>query len=205
MYAVFALRALMLTACIHQSVSQQLKTPVTRTPSQDNIALVVLANKGVPTTDGSFCSDADADTISNTLIESIGDTTGRDLRDAQNGRMLPSCNTLCANFAQGQCYVAYWWCSNRRDLEVEEEKELEKVATTPNLRGLDRRLASSITTDWKQWEVSHPTEYQLCLDRKALVESALLNIIKSDLVSQKCHNMLLRRFTIGCVDVSTLN
>ena len=202
---MLALRALMLAACIHQSVSQQLMTTATQPLTEDTIALVVLANKGVPTTDGSFCSDADAETVSNTLTESIGNTPGRDLRDEQNGRMLPSCLTLCAGFPRGQCYLVYSWCSNRRDLEVEEEKELEKVATTPNLRGLDRRLASSITTDWKQWEVSHPTEYQLCLDRKALVESALLNIIKSDLVAPKCHNMLLNRFTIGCVDVSTLN
>ena len=205
MCAVFALRALMLAACIHQSVSQQLTTTVTRTLNQDNIALVVLANKGVPTIDGSFCSDADAETISNTLTESIGNTPGRDLRDEQNGRMLPSCLTLCAGFPRGQCYLVYSWCSNRRDLEVEEEKELEKVTTTPNLRGLDRQLASATTTDWKRWEQSHPTEYQMCLDRKASVESALLNIIESDLVSPKCHKMLLRRFTIGCVDVSTLN
>lgn len=197
------LRVLLLLVSASQVCSQKMDakttTTTTTTTEEDYVGLLVLLNNGELTTDGSSCPLEDFNRISAKLFNSITDDR-RALRDDQANRKLPGCGTLCQAFPPGQCKCAYPWCDNRRDL-----KEDQKQLTAPTLRGrsLETLSISSISTlsheSWELWDESHPTEHEICLERKTKIEQALAELLNSDGLKPCCHLMLTHNITIGCV------
>ena len=159
----------------------------------DQLGVLVLLNKGQPSTDGSFCSSED-ERLLQVSLNQVLPFTRRNLRaggdEKQDGRMLINCRAQCQGYARGSCYVVHPSCKGyRRELMVSDEKVEESNTNENTSRVVQRSLLLELKAIEKMCSrVMEGVEDQLV---------AILHAVEGGL-SSPCLKLIQKKVTMEC-------